>query len=161
MNLREDKHWSYGAMTILRAARGQQPFFAYAPVQTDKTKESLDELNKEFRGIVTNRPPTAAELQRAQDSMTLKLPGSRETIDAVGASILEQVQFGLPDDYYVTYARKVRSLNVPAVTDTAKSTLRPDSLVWVVVGDRAKIEDGIRQLGLGEVKFLDANGNPI
>ena len=40
--------------------------------------------------------------------MTLKLPGSRETIDALGSSILEQVQFGLPDDYYETFARKVR-----------------------------------------------------
>jgi zinc protease len=50
---------------------------------------------------------------------------------------------------------------VPAVTDAAKSTIRPDNLVWVVVGDRAKIEAGIRQLGLGEVKFLDANGNPL
>jgi hypothetical protein len=30
-----------------------------------------------------------------------------------------------------------------------------------VVGDRAKIETAIRQLGLGEVKFLDADGNPI
>jgi zinc protease len=161
MNLREDKHWSYGAQTVLFGARGQQPFLAYAPVQSDKTKESLEELNKEFHGITGDRPPTAKELERAQNSMTLKLPGSRETIDAVGRSVLEQVQFGLPDDYDQTFAQKVRSLNVPAVTDAAKSTIRPDNLVWVVVGDRAKIEAPIRQLGLGEVKFLDANGNPI
>ena len=31
MNLREDKHWSYGAFTILFGARGQRPFIAYAP----------------------------------------------------------------------------------------------------------------------------------
>ena len=161
MNLREDKHWSYGAHSVLFSARGQQPFLAYAPVQSDKTKESLDELNKEFHGIVGSRPPVAAELQRAQNSMTLKLPGSRETINEVGGSILEQVQFGLPDDYYQTFAGKVRSLSVSSVTDAAKSTIRPDNLVWVVVGDRAKIEAGIRQLAIGEVKFLDANGNPM
>jgi zinc protease len=161
INLREDKHWSYGAQTVLFAARGQQPFLAYAPVQSDKTKESVDELNKEFHGLVNERPPTATELQRAQNTMTLKLPGSRETIDEVGNSILEQVQFGLPDDYYETFSRKVRSLDISSVTDAAKSTIRPDNLVWVVVGDRAKIESSIRQLGLGEVKFLDADGNPI
>jgi zinc protease len=160
MNLREDKHWSYGAINRLFAARGQQPLLTYAPVQTDKTKESLEELNKEYHGVVNNRPPTAAELQRAQKSMTLTLPGSRETVNEVGNSILEQVQFGLPDDYYETFSRKVRSLDVPAVTDAAKSVIRPDNLVWVVVGDRAKIEAGIRQLGLGEVKLLDADGNP-
>jgi zinc protease len=98
MNLREDKHWSYGAISVLFPARWQQPLLAYAPVQSDKTKESLEELNKEFRGIVSDRPPAAAELKRAQNTMTLRLPGSREMIDALGSPILEQVQFGLPDD---------------------------------------------------------------
>src|SRR6266704_5617350 len=39
MNLREGKHWSYGAFTFVWDARGQRPFIAYAPVQTDKTKD--------------------------------------------------------------------------------------------------------------------------
>jgi zinc protease len=34
-------------------------------------------------------------------------------------------------------------------------------MVWIVVGDRAKIEPGIRVLGWGELKMLDADGNPI
>jgi zinc protease len=85
---------------------------------------------------------------------------AEEVLNEVGDSILEQVQFGLADDYYASFAAKVRSLDLPAVIDAAKSTIRPDNLVWVVVGDRAKIEEGIRQLGLGEVKLLDANGNP-
>jgi hypothetical protein len=41
---------------------------------------------------------------------------------------------------------------------SARSRSSPDNLVWVVVGDRAKIEAPIRQSGLGEMKFLDANG---
>ena len=93
--------------------------------------------------------------------MTPKLPGSRETIDALGDSILEQVQFGLPDDYYDTFAKKVRSLSVPAVTDAAKSTSGQTILSgsWLAIAPR--FEASIRQLGLGELKFLDANGNPI
>ena len=35
MNLREDKHWSYGASSRLINARGQRPFVVIAPVQTD------------------------------------------------------------------------------------------------------------------------------
>jgi len=58
MNLREDKHWSYGAFTFLWSAQGQRPFIAYAPVQTDKTKESLIELNKELRSILDKQPIT-------------------------------------------------------------------------------------------------------
>ncbi len=62
MNLREDKHWAYGAYTFFRDARGQRPFIAYAPVQTDKTKEAVVELDKELRGIVKDRPIEPAEL---------------------------------------------------------------------------------------------------
>ncbi|MCU1273335.1 MAG: peptidase domain protein [Bryobacterales bacterium] len=161
MNLREDKHWSYGAQSILLGARGQQPYVVYAPVQTDKTKESLAELNKELHDIVGQRPPVAEELQRAQKSMTLRLPGSRETMNEVGVSILDLVQFGLPDDYYQTYATKIRALRTADVTDAAKTAVHPDNVVWVVVGDRTKIEAPIRELGLGELKFLDADGNPL
>src|SRR5207244_1897647 len=45
MNLREGKHWSYGVHSILASARGQRPFIVIAPVQTDKTKESVVEIN--------------------------------------------------------------------------------------------------------------------
>ena len=70
-----------------------------------------------------------------QKSMTLSLPGSRETVDGVGYSILDLVQFGLPDDYYQTYAAKIRTLGTPDVTDAAKTAVNPDNVVWVVVGD--------------------------
>ena len=158
MNLREDKHWSYGVRTVLRDARSQRPFYAIAPVQTDKTKESLVEMNKEFRGIVGDHPVAADELAKIQANETLKLPGSRETLDALGQSIVDLVQFGLPDDYYDTYAGKVRALKTKDVSAAAKEVVRPDNLIWIVVGDRAKIEAGVRELNLGEFRLMDADG---
>ena len=158
MNLREDKHWSYGVRTVLRDARSQRPFYAIAPVQTDKTKESLVEMNKEFRGIIGDRPVAADELAKIQANETLKLPGSRETLDALGQSIVDLVQFGLPDDYYDTYAGKVRALKTRDVSAAAKEVVRPDNLIWIVVGDRAKIEAGVRELNLGEFRLMDADG---
>ena len=44
MNLREDKHWAYGAFSFLADALGQRLFMMYAPVQTDKTAESAAEM---------------------------------------------------------------------------------------------------------------------
>ncbi len=156
MNLREDKHWSYGASTLLLNARNQRPFLVYAPVQTDKTKESLAELSKELRGIRGDRPATAAELARVKNAATLRLPGSRETIGQLAASIEELVQYNLPDNYYDTYASKVREVNLAEVGTAATEVVQPDHLVWVVVGDRAKIESGVRDLALGEVRVLEA-----
>ena len=161
LNLREDKHWAYGSFSFLRDARGQRPFMAYAPVQTDKTREALAELRKELAGIVSDRPPTAEELARAQSSLTLTLPGSWETMDAVAGSIADIVTFGLDDRYFDQYADRVRAQTLESVTAAARGTIQPDHLVWVVVGDRSKIEPGIRALGLGEIRLIDADGKPI
>jgi zinc protease len=43
----------------------------------------------------------------------------------------------------------------------ARRTLAPASVVWVVVGDMGKVERGIRELQLGEVRRIDADGNPL
>jgi zinc protease len=68
------------------------------------------------------------------------------------------VQFGLPDDYYEKYADRVRALKVSDVEGAAKEVMRPDNLTWIVVGDRAKIESGVRELNLGEFHLMDVNG---
>jgi len=116
---------------------------------------------KEFRGILGDRPLSADELSKIQANETLSLPGSRETQDSVGLSILDLVQFGLPDDYYETFAGKVRALKTSDTEDAAKTVVHPDSLVWVIVGDRSKIEAGVKELSLGEIKFLSPDGKPL
>jgi len=161
MNLREDKHWSYGAFSLFFDAKGQQPFVALAPVQTDKTKESLAEMNKELHDFGAARPVTDAELQAAIDNRTLSLPGSRESLRSVASTVQQMVEFGYPDDYFDTYASKVRSLRTGDIQDVAKTVLHPDHLVWIVVGDRAKVEAGIRALNLGELHLIDADGAPV
>lgn len=161
MNLREDKHWSYGAYTFFRDARGQRPFVAYAPVQTDKTKEAVVELDKELRGIVKDRPIEPAELSRSQAALTLTLPGSWETMSALSASIGNIVTYGLDDRYYDTFAEKVRAQTIQGVTAVAGEVVHPDQLVWVVVGDRSKIEPGLRELKLGEIRLIDTDGKPV
>ena len=161
MNLREDKHWSYGAFSFLWPAKGQRPFLAYAPVQSDKTKESLVELNKELRDILTTKPATEEELQKVQKNLTLSLTGEWETNSAVSSSLADIVQYGFPDNYWTTYPQRVRDVTLTQVDHAAKEVVHPDHLIWVVVGDRAKIEDGIRSLDFGEVRFLDSDGNPM
>jgi zinc protease len=161
MNLREDKHWAYGAYTFFRDARGQRPFVAYAPVQTDKTKEAVMELDKELRGILKARPIEPAELSRAQASLTLTLPGSWETMAALSGAITDIVTFGLDDRYYDTFADKVRAQTVQSLTSVATEVVHPDQLIWVIVGDRSKIEPGIRALNLGDIRLIDSDGKPL
>jgi zinc protease len=161
MNLREDKHWSYGANTYVIDARGQRPFLAIAPVQTDKTREALVELDKEFTEILKDRPITAEELSAAQSGQTLRLPGAFETLNRLASGIAEIVTFNLPDDHFETFVPKVRALTLSDVNGVARKLLRPGEIVWVIVGDRQKIEAGIRELKLGPVSLLDADGKPV
>jgi zinc protease len=161
MNLREDKHWSYGAGSFLVDARGQRPFLLYAPVQTDKTKESMAELDRELRAIAGDRPATEDELAKAKDSQTLTLAGQWETANAVGGSLQEMVRFGLPEDWFATFPGRVRALSTADLSAAGRQVLHPDRLTWVVVGDREKIEAGIRELNLGEIRYLDADGRPV
>lgn len=161
MNLREDKGWAYGAFTLMLDARGQRPFIAYAPVQTDKTKESMMEIQNELEMILGDMPATGDEVEKAQKNQTLTLAGQWETGGAVMGSIAEMVQFGLPDDHFDTYTNRVRSLNTTQVNQAASEVLRPENLVWVVVGDREKIEAGIRELGFGDIKLLNGDGEVI
>jgi zinc protease len=159
MNLREDKHWSYGAQSLLLDAEGQRPFLVYAPVQTDQTSASMAEIHREVSEIRGERPPTPDEVARAKDTKTLTLAGQWETADAVADSLAEMVRFGLPDDHWDRYPGQVRALSDAQISAAAEDVIQPDNMVWVVVGDRAKIEAGIRELGYGDIILMDADGN--
>lgn len=161
MNLREDKHWTYGARTSLNSARGQRLFWAHAAVQSDKTKETIAELTKELDGIVGSRPVTEAEFARVVKNQTLKMPGSWETQGSVEGALSEIVSFGLPDDYFQTLPSRLQKLSREDVDKAAKTVVQANRLVWVVVGDRAKIEAGIRALNVGEIRLVDADAKPV
>jgi zinc protease len=161
MNLRQDKHWSYGAGTSLIDAKGQRPFVVSAMVQTDKTAESMQETLGELRGLTGAHQATEAEIRAAKDTLVLTLPGSNETSREVASSYADILTFGLPDTYLNDYVDKVDALNATDLQAAAGKLIHPDALTWVVVGDVAAIEAPIRKLGLGEVKVLDADGTVL
>ncbi len=161
MNLREDKHWSYGAFTTIIGSRAQRSFLAIAPVQSDKTSESLAEMVKEFRDVLRAKPVTDEEVAKMQESLTRSMVGERETKNGVLGDMLTITRYGLPEDYFATYAQKVNALKKSDINAIAERILRPEKMIYVVVGDRAQVEKGIRELNLGDVQLLDADGNPV
>ena len=160
MNLREEKHWTYGAGSLVVGARSQRPFLTHTSVQTDKTKDAMEEIHREMRDLTGARPATDEEVEKVKTQTILELPGSMETLNAVGGMIIDLLQFRLPDSYYQTYVQSVQAIRAPTVNAAAPSLLNPARTIWVVVGDRAQIEPGIRSLGFGEIRFVDADGHP-
>ena len=161
MNLREDKHWSYGARSSLAETRGQRPWLLSAPIQTDKTVESIREIQRELAELLAERPITADEVEKVRNRDVRALSGQYETNAAVSGAIGDIVRFSRPDDYVRTLQARLQAQTEAGVRHAAAQAFRPDSLTWVIVGDLSKIEAPIRELGLGSVQVLDADGSVL
>jgi zinc protease len=156
MNLREEKHWSYGAGSILYGAKAQRPFFAYASVQGDKTADSIAEMLKELKGMLGDEPVTLEELEATKLQQIFELPGELETMNAVGGLLVDLMQQGLPLDFYDSYVSRVTALTVDDITAAARKVLNPAHTIWMVVGDRKTLEPALRALNLGEIIPVEA-----
>jgi len=161
MNLREDKHWSYGSGGFALGSKEERPFILYAPVQTDKTAESVTELRKEITDFISTRPATQEELEKVKTNQVLKLPGQWETNSSVNVSVRNLVRYDLPDNYYQTYDSNVRNLSVNDIATVSKKVVRPEEVNWFMVGDRAKIISKLDELGFDAIIEIDADGNPV
>ena len=161
MNLREDKHWSYGAHSRLNGALGQRPWLAYAPVQIDKTAESLAEMQREIREYASGKSPaTAAEVDKIVANELRSQPGAYETAGRVMSTIGGIVRYDRPDNWVEVRNDIIRELT-PDQVNAAARAIDANALTWVVVGDLSKIEAPIRAMNLGEVTIIDADGNPV
>jgi zinc protease len=160
-NLRLDKHWSYGTQGVLTAARGQRPFMVIAPVQTDKTRESIVEVQKELREIAGERPIRGEEFASIMRTQTLSLPGRFATLAALEGAATQLLNFRYADDYFSTYARRVQTLTEANLAAAAKTFIHPTDVIWVIVGDLAQVEKGIRELDLGDIVRVDGDGRPV
>ncbi|QFU04913.1 Peptidase M16 inactive domain protein [Pseudoalteromonas sp. THAF3] len=155
MNLREDKGWSYGARTILMDTDAQSTFFVFAPVQTDKTKESMQEILKELNGYIGEQPATQEELDKVVANKIAKLPGRYEKKRSLLNALADAYDNGRDVSYLEKYPQLVQQPDTQAIAKQAQSVIKPKQLTWVIVGDVAKIKEQIESLNLGEVTYLD------
>ncbi|MEO7062165.1 MAG: pitrilysin family protein [Dokdonella sp.] len=161
MNLREDKHWAYGAGSFLSNAIGQRPFMLYAPVQTDKTAPSVAEILREAKEVIGAKPLTDAEISKIKVGDVRSMPGEYQTTGAVLGAMTGITLYGRPDDYVQTLKSRIEAQTDAGVQAAAKEVIHPDALTWVVVGDLKAIEQPIRDLKIGEVKIIDGNGKVV
>ncbi len=98
-------------------------------------------------------------------TQTLGLPGRWATLAALEAAAVQLLNYRYPDEYFSTYARRVRSLGEPDLAAAAQKFIRPSEVIWVIVGDLAQVEKGVRELNLGEVdaarRRRPAGGNEL
>ncbi|MEA3081872.1 MAG: zinc protease, partial [Sphingomonadales bacterium] len=124
------------------------PYTVSAPVQADRTGDSLAELNKLISEFVTTNGTTAEERERVVTKSINQLPGEFETSGAVLGAMMNIDMLGKPDNYYETLAPEYRSLTQASLDRAARAALDPKGFIWIVVGDAAKIRPQLEKLGM-------------
>jgi zinc protease len=142
-------------------AIGPRPWLILAPVQTDKTTESLQEIVKDITEFKGKKPATAAEMDRQIKSNVRSLPGAFETVSSLVGSMVSNTAMGRAPDFVRQVKQRYEAVQAKDVNDAAAAEFRTDDLLWVVVGDRSKIEAGVRKLNLGPVEIWDEDGKVI
>ncbi|MEA1083546.1 pitrilysin family protein [Sphingomonas sp. CD22] len=148
MDLREEKHWSYGAGGRFQPSEFAAPYLLQAGVQADKTGPSIASARDDVAQFVTTKPMTETEFDLAIKGATLQLPGQFETSQAVLGAMQANDLFKRPDDYYSTVATRYRAMTLPQLRGAAAQTIDPAKLTWIVVGDASKVKPQLDSLGL-------------
>ncbi|HYZ48380.1 MAG TPA: pitrilysin family protein, partial [Sphingomonas sp.] len=154
MDLRETRGWSYGVNGNFRRMLEAVPYFVSAPVQADRTGESLVAMREDMQTFLTSQGITPPEAERTINGFVRELPGSFETAADVLGGMQNNVLYGRPDNYYDTVASRYRALTATAMDRAIRSALDPSKITWVVVGDAKLVKPQLDRLGLPvEVKM--------
>jgi predicted Zn-dependent peptidase len=148
LNLREDKGWSYGVRTGIRSPKGPRSLVLTAPVQADRTGDSIVLILADMRAFPKAKGVDASELARVTDGNIRGLPNQFETNGQVLGAVLTNQQLGRPDDYQLSLPSRYRAIDAKAINAAAAQYLQGDGLVFVVVGDRKVVEPQLKKLGL-------------
>jgi len=160
LNLREDKGYTYGASSMFAYGRRLGFWAAGAGVQTQFTGETLLEFRKEVHQIRQERMITADELEMAKTNLVRGFAQRFETLGRLVDQVVDVVSFDLPLEDIQQYPQLMEQVSLEQAREAARKYLSPDDAVAVIVGDRKKIEQPIRELNLGEVSVMNVRGEP-
>ena len=148
MDLREAKHWSYGVSGSFRRAQYQTPYVIGAPVQADKTGDSIKALQGDVKAFLTTNGVTNDEFDSTVSDAIRSLPGNFETSGAVLGAMQQNDLYKRPDDYYASLPQKYRALSVAQLDAAARAAIDPAKFIWIVVGDASKVRPQLDSIGL-------------
>ncbi|MES2057771.1 MAG: pitrilysin family protein [Pseudomonadota bacterium] len=148
MDLREEKHWTYGASGNFSRSQNAAPYIVSAPVQADKTGASIAAIRQQVGEFLTTKGLTKAEFDRTITGKTRELAGSFETSGDVLGAMQTNDLYKRPDDYYATITQKYRAMTQSQLDAAARATIDPKSFIWVVVGDAKTVRPQLDSLGL-------------
>jgi zinc protease len=161
MNIREEKGYSYGVFSFPNSFSKYGTWRAAGGVQTNKTKESVVEFEKELKFIAGDKPITEKELTDARHARVRGYAQQFEGMDRVAQQVEELWINRLPMTDLQKEPDEMQKASLDSVNAVAQKYAKPSGATLLLVGDLSKIESGVRELNLGDVVLLDVEGNPV
>jgi len=157
-HLREQKGYTYGANSGFTSSRIKGSWTASTDVRSEVTDPALTDLIDEIRQMRDVAVPEK-DLTNAKKAIVGSFALLLESPNAILQNYVDRYFYGLPADYWDTYAAKIEAVTAEDIQRVAKKYWGPDRLQIVAVGDLAKVEPALKKLGA--VKVYDAEGKPI
>lgn len=161
LNLREDKHWTYGARSAISDDLGGGSYAAWASIEAQHTAAGLSELVRELTDLVGGRPLTEAEFEAGRSGLLQGWPAAFESMRGVLGQYSSADALRRPADWVPGFPQRVAGVDLATAQAELASIVRPADLVVVIVGDRAAHGAAVEALGLGAIVALDEDGQPV
>ncbi len=147
MDIREEKSWAYGVGSAVGDAEDRVSAQIVAPVQADRTGDSIAAMIADVKALTGAKPIDLAERDSTIENTVRSLPGDFESGAALLGAIEKNAVYGRGDDYYGKLVPRLQALT-PAQLNEAAKLLSTDNFTWVIVGDRKVVEPQLAKLGL-------------
>ena len=129
-------------------------------VVAEHTANSLSEILKELRDSQGERPITPEELDAARGYILGTDPLRYESQSYLLSQMIQIGRYNLPSDWFSTYNDKLRGATLENAQEVWNSSMDPNKLVIVIVGDTASVKTPLLDLGLPVVE-MDAQGTVL
>lgn len=159
LNLREDKGWTYGARSGFSGNKYTGEFEFSSGIRADATDSALVEVMKDVKTYLA-LGPTQEEVEFMKSAIAQSDARNYETGFQKAAFIGRILDYNLPANYLEQQAKILKGMTAESIKATATKYIQPDKLNILLVGDKAKIIEGVKKLGYDVIE-LDADGKKM
>jgi zinc protease len=149
--LREKEGYTYGMYARAEARKLGGTSFIVGSVKADVTGAATKALLQQLAEL-REKPVADEELSVARNALLLSLPGDFATAAGIAGKLAEEVVYGLPDDYWDTYAAQVAKVPAADVQSIAQKYLDPSKLTTVMVCEAGEVRQQLQGLPLGKIE---------
>lgn len=146
-NIREDKGYTYSPRSDLSTNYKTGLWYEAADVTTEFTGASINEIKKEIVRL-QSEAPAKAELEGMKNYKS----GIYVLQNSTPYGIIGQLNFlnvhNLDESFLVNYVKNINAVTPQQVQEMAKKYIVPGKMTLVIVGDKEKIKDQVKEFGV-------------